>query len=190
MNRALIATATGAVLIALALPAAALDEDATAPCEAPEEGVLVLGTGAFEPVEFSAPALPNAPFHDVDSTVAPLVEEETGQDVPAAGTPEGSYVDMPVLVDASGDAKNPTGDTASTTFSVAWDGDAGDFDLYVLDAEGNELGAGTSFNPLDGPGETAAANAAHCQLLTLRLENYAGVPGTALTLTGKITRVR
>lgn len=188
MRRPVLATAAATALLALALPSSAT-EDAeptepvpTAPCEAVEGATTVDGTQEAQTV--AAPLLPNAPFNDA-SSVGGIPTEK----------PAESILDLAFVVDASGGdgtANQPVDATrAQVDFTVAWEGDAGDFDIYVLDDQGRELGSGTSFNPLDGPGEIASAGTRdHCSLVTLRIENYAGVPATELTVTALRGRLR
>ncbi|HEX9824023.1 MAG TPA: hypothetical protein VGB51_06470 [Actinomycetota bacterium] len=65
---------------------------------------------------------------------------------------------------------------------LSWAGD-GDFDLYVLDAEGTELDSSVAFNPLDGNGERVElAEVAHCTDLEVLVNNYAGQSDEQLTL--------
>jgi len=65
---------------------------------------------------------------------------------------------------------------------VDWPG-AGDFDLYVLDDEGNELESSVNFNPLDGNGENVTVTGVtHCDDLMVLVRNYAGQSLELLTL--------
>lgn len=67
-------------------------------------------------------------------------------------------------------------------FDLNWPG-AGDFDLYVLDDEGNELESSTNFNPLDGNGENVTVpGVTHCDDLMVLVRNYAGQSFDLLTL--------
>jgi len=140
----------------------------TPPCEEVEGATLVDGDGAA--VEAAAPVLPNIVFNDAANTAGVPVE-----------SPAQSLLELDFVLDSSGDAAVVDATRSPFTFSVGWDGDAGDFDVYLTDAAGNELGSGTSFNPLDGPGEVVGpVTVRHCSVVTLRIENYAGIPQTAL----------
>ncbi len=181
MRKPFLAVAAATALVTVALPS--LAEETTEPvptpaCE-PVEGAALIGPEKLEPFSVTAPLVPNAPFHDAADTGGLPVT-----------VPEQSLLDVPVLVDASGGT--PVDATrATTTLSVAWEEPNGDFDVYLLDAEGRTLGEGTSFNPLDGPGETITGiTVAHCSVLTLRISNYAGVPGSDLTVSGTRTKLR
>lgn len=67
-------------------------------------------------------------------------------------------------------------------FTLGWAG-TGDFDLYVLDADGNELESSVNFNPLDGNGEKVTVPGVdHCDDLTVLVRNYAAQGGEPLTL--------
>ena len=181
MRTPVLAVAAATAVVTLALPS--LAEETTEPvptpaCE-PVEGAALIGPTKLEPFTVSAPLVPNAPIHDAaDTGGAPVT------------VPEESLLDVPVLVDASGGTP-ATATRATATLGVAWEEPNGDFDVYVLDADGNVLGEGTSFNPTDGPGETVAGiTVPHCTLLTLRISNYAGVPGSDLTISGTRTKLR
>lgn len=194
MRRPVLAAAAATALLVLALPSSAEDAvveptEPTGPVPteacAPVEGATVIGPEAVAPQTVAAPVLPNAAIHDANA--------EGGLGLPE---PEQSVVSLDFVVDASGgdgSANAPVDATrAAVDLRVDWDGDAGDFDVYLTDAEtGNELGSGTSFNPLDGAGEAVGpVTVKHCTVVTLRIENYAGVPGTELTVSAVRGRLR
>lgn len=180
MRRPLLATAAATALLALALPSSAEDpvEPVPTPACDPVEGAT---TVAGDPVSqtVAAPVVPNAAFHDAADTGGLPVT-----------SPAQSMVELPFLLDVSG------GDPVDASrgaflFNVDWAEDSGDFDVYLTDDKGNELGAGTAFNPLDGAGEVVGpVTLRHCQVVTLRIENYAGVPATELTVTATRGKLR
>jgi hypothetical protein len=180
VRRSVLATAAATTLLALALPSSAEDPVEpvpTPPCDAVEGATTVAGEAAQQTV--AAPAVPNAVFHDAADTGGLPVE-----------SPAQSMVELPFLLDVSGGT--PVDATRGAfSWAVDWAGDAGDFDVYLTDAEGSELGSGGSFNPLDGPGEVVGpVTLKHCQVVTLRIENYAGIPATELTVTATRGKLR
>lgn len=82
--------------------------------------------------------------------------------------------------------------TAPSTFAtvkvgIDWEG-TGDFDLDVLDDEGEVLGGSHAFNPVDGNGETVTvADVAHCTDLWILVNNYLASPEEMLTLDIQVT---
>src|SRR5687768_12147413 len=76
---------------------------------------------------------------------------------------------------------------ADLRFRVTWAGH-GDFDLYVLDGDGNELDSSVNFNPQAGNGELAeVTEVAHCMDLMVLVNNYAGQKDEPLTLSITLT---
>ncbi len=67
--------------------------------------------------------------------------------------------------------------TATMTYDLP-----GDLELRAFDADGNELGASTAFNPTDGNTETLLLTLDACESVTFVAENYAGIPETPVEL--------
>ena len=181
MRRPVLAAAAATTLLAIALPSSAEDpvEPVPTPACEPVEGAAVVGATAPETQEVAAPLVPNIVFHDANA--------EAGAGLPE---PEQSVVELDYLVDASGGT--PVDATRGVVgFTIGWDEPNGDYDVYVTDADGDLVGEGTSFNPTDGAGEVVGPlTVPHCTVLTVRIENYAGVPTAPITVDAKRTRVR
>lgn len=106
-------------------------------------------------------------------------------DAPAVPAPlvATSYADavFPFLVDVAPSA------TATIDIELSW-AQPTDFDLYVYDADGSELGASTSFNPEDGAGESIEDLAVtHCDLIAVVVNNWLGTPDETLDLHVDVT---
>lgn len=79
---------------------------------------------------------------------------------------------------------------APVSADLSWTIAANDFDLAVLDADGNELGISEGFQPLDPATESVSAGKlAHCSEFTVRVINYqaVGVPAPVDTLDLSLT---
>lgn len=75
---------------------------------------------------------------------------------------------------------------ASVVVDVAWGDGASDYDIFVTDADGFEVARSDSINAADQVfAEQASFEAAHCDLFTIAVTNFAGQPLQALDL--KIT---
>ena len=75
---------------------------------------------------------------------------------------------------------------AATNVTLEWGVAANDFDLVLLDGEGNEVAATEGFQPIDPPVESASfGKLLHCSEFTVRALNYTavGVPEPVDTLT-------
>ena len=181
MRKPVLAVAAATALVTVALPSSAEEtvEPVPTPACEPVEGAALIGPEKLAPFTVAAPLVPNAPMHDVTA--------ETGVPVPS---PEQSVLEVPFLVDASGGT--PVDATRATFgITVTWEEPNGDYDAYLVNDKGAALGEGTGFNPLDGPSESiSGVQVAHCSVVTLRIENYAGIPGADLTVSGARTRLR
>lgn len=186
MRRPVLAVAAASTLLAVALPSSATEDAVepvpTAPCEAVEGATTVAGTPVQETV--AAPLVPNA------ATATPNSAADTGLPVP-----DQSQTTLDFVVDASGGdgtANSPVDATrAAVSFDIGWAEPNGDYDVYVLDADGDVVGSGTSFNPETGAGEQIGPiTVGHCAVLTVRVENYAGIPGAEITVEATRGRLR
>jgi uncharacterized protein YfaP (DUF2135 family) len=162
------------LLLALAVPAAAQTEP-TAPCDAPTTATPLTAAGASETF---APAATPAFGHDI------LVEAD-----PTATYGEESVTRFTYRLDTSGDAAKPTSTKATLDIDMDWDDDVSDFDLYVLDADGNRLSEDGASNTLftevvdGGSGEhIAGLPLAHCAEVVLEVVNYSGLPTASIDL--------
>jgi hypothetical protein len=150
-----------AVLALSATPVAAqTDPVPTPPCAVSEEFPTLGLSGKHEDVD--APPLP-----------------DTAQ---ALGEPFASmtHVDYSYRLDVSGSAEKPFATKANVGVNVAWDND-GDFDLYVLDKDGSELGSSTDF-VADRVETVVLSGAAHCLDFTVRIQNFLAPPPLEMTL--------
>jgi opacity protein-like surface antigen len=132
----------------------------TPPCAVSQEYPTVGLTGKHE---------------DVDSPLLPDTAQALGE--PFASE---TYVDYPYRLDVSGSDTHPFATKANINVSVNWDND-GDFDLYVLDKEGSELGSSTDF-VADRVESVTVAGAAHCLDFVVRIQNFLGPPALVMTL--------
>ena len=70
---------------------------------------------------------------------------------------------------------------ASVSSSLSWQIAANDWDLFLLDQNGDELGGSEGFQPLDPPSEfVGGPNILHCELFTIRVLNFQAVGGPAV----------
>lgn len=113
-----------------------------------------------------------------------------GHDIQEVPYNEASVTRFHYRADVSGSATKPLANRGTVELTLSWDNDS-DFDLYVYDAEGNELGLSNSFNPLDGSGETLSfPDTYHCTDLRIDVVNYLGLPDSALVLDAKVKSLK
>jgi hypothetical protein len=112
---------------------------------------------------------------DVDSPLLP----DTAQALGEPFTSE-TFVDYTYRLDVSGSADHPFATKANVNVNLNWDND-GDFDLYVLDKDGSELGSSTDF-VADRVETVTIGAAAHCLDFRVRIQNFLAPPALEMTL--------
>ena len=183
MQKLLIAAAVA--VAASAIPASA-EAVPTAPCDVPAN-TTVLGVAGTS--KAFSPALVPAAGTDMDNTL------NNGGPIPLPKVPnvpyhEQSAVVFNYIVDLSGSATAPSATTGDASLTLAWDNDS-DFDMWIYDAAGDQIGAGTALNPIYGTGETATLSGiAHCTVVRVDVVNYAGVPTSAMTLSTSLKNLK
>jgi hypothetical protein len=156
-----LAVALSVVVMALvATPAEAQEPVPTPPCPTSEEYPTLGLTGKHE---------------DVDSPLLP----DTAQALGEPFTSE-TFVDYTYRLDVSGSETHPFATKANVNVNLNWDND-GDFDLYVLDKDGSELGSSTDFIA-DRVETVTLGGAAHCLDFRVRIQNFLAPPALEMTL--------
>lgn len=147
-------------------------------------------------LKYAAPLLGLSLLLPAAAADAPMVECDTDAELLEEGQSE-SYDGMTgTIPDPNGD--NPTGQSQSEIVTVAGTASEealkvsitatmsydvpGDLELRAFDADGNELGASTNFNPQGENIETLTLTLDMCEEVTFVSENYAGVPNTPVVL--------
>lgn len=163
MRTPVLATAAVAGLLALALPSSAAE---LAPCD-PVEGATTVRLADPSTTTFAAPSVPGV----AADTVA-IADEGTADELRQSG----SSTVFRFVLDASGSSVADA-TRAAGNVTLTW-GDDSDFDMFVYDASGSEVGSGTTFNPQTGGGETASSGVQkHCSVFSVEVRNYLGAPG-------------
>jgi hypothetical protein len=144
-------------LVVLAPSGVQAAEDDLLVCDAPPEG-----TGIIAPNETHS-SEPSSPQFDAEA----YVENE--------GDGSGTVTDLDFQLDLYPATAT---DTATVTSTLNWEFDLNDWDLLLLDAEGNEIDASENFqfgSLEDPPTETVSSKLLHCSLFTIRIFNYQAV---------------
>ena len=158
-----LAIPTAALVLLLAVPVGAAEPEPTAPCAVSQE----------------YPVLGLAGKH---ADVAPSAVPSVGHDIAAMPYREESVTRYRFRLDLSGSQQKPAAKSARVQLNLSWD-NATDFDLWVYDAAGQDLGKSVTFNPLDGSGEAVTlALATHCSDVRIDVLNYLGAPTSAVDL--------
>jgi hypothetical protein len=66
---------------------------------------------------------------------------------------------------------------ATISSSIGWQISANDFDLFLLDADGEEITKSEGVQPLDPNLESVGGTLLHCSLFTIRVLNYQAIGG-------------
>ena len=135
-------------LVVLAPSGVQAAEDDLLVCDAPPEGTDVLMPGETISLEPAAPQY-DAQFY--------------------------TYTDVSFQLDLY---PATASDTATVTSTLSWELDLNNWDLILLDGEGNELAASELFQagPLgDAPTESISRKLKHCSLFTVSIENEQGI---------------
>ena len=144
-------------LVVMAPSGAQAAEDDLLVCDAPPEGTGIIAPNETHSSEPSSPQLDAAAY----------VENEGYS---------GTFTDLDFQLDLYPATAT---DTADITSTLNWEFDLNDWDLLLLDAEGNEIDAseGFQFGALgdDPPTETVSSELLHCSLFTIRIFNYQAV---------------
>ena len=163
MRRSLV----GAVmLIALiASPVAAQTEPVpTPPCPTSTEYPTVGLAGKHEDVD--APLLPDNPV-----------------------APEDSRVNYKYRIDVSGSAEKPFANKGNVSINVNW-GNDGDFDLYVYDNQGSQIGSGANGFLTTRPESATLVGLPHCTDIRIEIVNFLAPPTLDMTLDTTISGLK
>jgi hypothetical protein len=115
---------------------------------------------------------------DVDSPLLP--------DNPVA--PEESRVLYKYRLDVSGSEANPFATKANVNVDLNWDND-GDFDLFVYDSSGSELGSSTDF-VADRVEMVTLVQAPHCMDFQVEIVNFLAPPALSMTLDTTVSSLK
>jgi hypothetical protein len=140
----------------------------TPPCAVSQEYPTVGLTGKHE---------------DVNSPLLPDTFQALGEPFASETIVEYAY-----RLDVSGSATKPFATKANVNVTVNWDND-GDFDLYVLDKDGSELGHSTDF-VADRSESVTLGGAAHCLDFRVRIQNFLAPPALEMTLDTTVSSLK
>jgi hypothetical protein len=115
---------------------------------------------------------------DVDSPLLP--------DNPVA--PEESRILYKYRLDVSGSETNPFATKANVNIDLNWDND-GDFDLYVYDSSGSEVGSSTDFLA-DRVESVTLIQTPHCTDFQVEIVNFLAPPALSMTLDTTVTSLK
>jgi hypothetical protein len=122
-------------------------------------------------------------LNGVKKAVTPSPTPAVGHDVTGEPYREEAVTRSFYRLDLSGSPTKPDAALGDVTIRLTWDNRT-DFDMYVYDGAGSELGESVSSNFVSGVGrETVGVPAlSHCQDLRIDVVNYLGLPTSALQL--------
>jgi hypothetical protein len=155
MRRLVLLTALTALILGV-LPAGAQTDEATPVDCGPGDGRERLTPAGFT-AELEAPVVP-----------APLLAATAEQTAAVQPYRRAVYAFTADFTPADG---------GTIAAALSWtDGDPSDYDVFIVDAEGNELGRSAEFNQTGPYREEATAFVEHCQDFSIAITNFAGRP--------------
>lgn len=167
-----LAVAALAALVVAAVPAGGAEPVPTPPCASSAQYQTLGIAGTHKDV--ATPLVPN------------IAHNEASQPAPAQ-----SISSVFLRFDSSGSTTVPTATQGQLVLNITWDNQS-DFDVYVYDAAGSEIGSGTTFDPEDGAGAESIllAGVKHCTDLRVDVNNYAGLPTSAIDLDVVVSKLK